>query len=74
MWLAKVAEKGMCRPSCAPARDPATAGLTRYRVDVTRDRTRYQQRMEKLLEDAQIKVSSVVSKLHGVTGRRSGRP
>ena len=33
------------------------------------DRTREQQRIEKLLEDAQIKISSVLSELHGVTGR-----
>ena len=33
------------------------------------DRTREQQRVEKLLEDAQIKISSVLSDLHGVSGR-----
>ncbi|WP_239476512.1 IS110 family transposase [Nocardia arizonensis] len=34
---------------------------TRLRVDLTRDRTRYRQRLEKLLEDASIKVSAVAS-------------
>src|SRR3989442_2432495 len=43
--------------------------MTRYRRSLTRDRTREMQRVEKLLEDAQIKLSAVVSKLFGVTGR-----
>jgi hypothetical protein len=33
------------------------------------DRTREQQRIERLLDDAQIKISSVLSDLHGVSGR-----
>jgi len=43
--------------------------LTRYRRALVQDRTRERQRVEKLLEDAQIKISSVLSDLHGVTGR-----
>src|SRR4029078_6068989 len=35
--------------------------VTRLRLDMTRDRTRYWQRLEKLLEDALIKISSVAS-------------
>jgi transposase len=42
---------------------------TRYRRDLTGDRTREKQRAEKLLESAAIKLSSVVTDLHGVTGR-----
>ena len=42
---------------------------TRYRRDLTGERTREKQRAEKLLESAAIKLSSVVSDLHGVTGR-----
>ena len=42
---------------------------TRYRRDLTEDRTREKNRAEKLLESAAIKVSSVVSDLHGTTGR-----
>jgi len=41
---------------------------TRYRRDLTEERTREKQRAEKLLESA-IKLSSVVTDLHGVTGR-----
>ena len=42
---------------------------TRYRRDLTEERTREKQRAEKLLESAAIKLSSVVTDLHGVTGR-----
>jgi len=42
---------------------------TRYRRDLTGDRTREKQRAEKLLEAAAIKLSSVLSDLHGATGR-----
>jgi transposase len=43
--------------------------LTRTRTAVTRERTREIQRLEKLLEDAGIKLSSVASDLTGVSGR-----
>ncbi len=70
VWLAKVAERGMCRPSLVhPKPIRQLRNLTRYRRSLTRDRSREMQRVEKLLEDAQIKVSSVVSRLFGVTGR-----
>jgi transposase len=42
---------------------------TRYRRDLTDERTREKNRTEKLLESAAIKLSSVVTDLHGVTGR-----
>ena len=42
---------------------------TRYRRDLTEERTREKHRAEKLLESAAIKLSSVVTDLHGVTGR-----
>src|SRR6185369_6337528 len=70
IWLAKVAERGMCRPSLVhPAEIRWLRDLTRYRRALVQDRTREQQRIEKLLEDAQIKISSVLSELHGVTAR-----
>jgi transposase len=43
--------------------------LTRYRRALIQDRTREMQRVEKLLEDAQIKLSSVASNVFGVSGR-----
>lgn len=70
VWLAKVAERGMCRPSLVhPPEIRRLRDLTRYRRALVQDRTREQQRVEKLLEDAQIKISAVLSNLHGVTGR-----
>src|SRR5690348_16199362 len=42
---------------------------TRYRRDLTDERTREKNRTEKLLESAAVKLSSVVTDLHGVTGR-----
>jgi transposase len=70
VWLAKVAERQMLRPSFVPP--PAIRelrDLTRYRVDLLAVRTAEKQRVEKLLEDALIKLSVVVSDLFGVSGR-----
>ena len=53
IWLAKVAERGMCRPSLVhPPEIRRLRDLTRYRRALVQDRTREQQRIEKLLEDA----------------------
>jgi transposase len=70
VWLAKVVERGMCRPSFVPpAPIRQLRDLTRYRRTLIRERTREKQRVEKLLEDAQIKLSSVISDVWGVSGR-----
>jgi len=71
VWLAKVAERGMCRPSLVhprPIRE--LRDLTRYRRSLIRERTAEKQRVEKLLEDAQIKLTSVASNIFGVSGRQ----
>jgi transposase len=70
VWLAKLTEKGLLRPSFVPP--PPIRELrdyTRMRVDFIRDRTRYWSRLEKLLEDALIKISSVASTLTTVSTR-----
>ncbi len=70
VWLCKLAERQMLRPSFVPPpvirqlRD-----LTRYRADLVAVRTAEKQRVEKLLEDAQIKLSVVASDIFGVSGR-----
>ena len=70
VWLAKLTEKGMLRPSFVPPRPiRVLRDYTRLRVDLTRERTRYWQRLEKLLEDSLIKVSSVASGLDTVSAR-----
>jgi len=62
VWLAKLTEKGLLRPSFVPPPEiRRLRDYTRMREDLTRDRTRYWQRLEKLLEDALIKISSVAS-------------
>jgi transposase len=64
MWLARLTENGLLRPSFVPpAPIRALRHYTRARTHLTRDRTRCWQRLEKLLEDSLIKVSSVASKL-----------
>src|SRR5216683_470236 len=45
-------------------------GLTRLRTHLVHDRTRHQNRIEKILEDALLKISSVISDLMGASGRR----
>jgi transposase len=70
VWLAKLTEKGLLRPSFVPpAPIRVLRDYTRMRVDLVRDRTRYWSRLEKLLEDALIKVSSVASTLKTVSTR-----
>ena len=64
VWLAKLTERGMLRPSFVPPREiRQLRDYTRLRTDLTRDRTRHWSRLEKLLEDSLIKVSSVASSL-----------
>jgi transposase len=70
VWLAKLTERGMLRPSFVPpAEIRQLRDYTRLRVDLTHERTRYWQRLEKLLEDALIKVSSVASTLDTASTR-----
>ncbi len=70
VWLCKLAERGMLRPSFIPDRPQRQLrDLTRYRRSLTQERSREKQRVEKLLEDAQVKLSSVISDIFGVSGR-----
>jgi transposase len=70
VWLAKLAERGMLRPSFVPpAPIRRLRDLTRYRADLVAVRTAEKQRVEKLLEDAQIKLGVVASDIFGVSGR-----
>ena len=64
MWLARLTEMGLLRPSFVPpAEIRVLRHYTRARTRLTWDRTRCWGRLEKLLEDALIKVSAVASKL-----------
>jgi transposase len=71
VWLCKVAERQMLRPSFVPPPEiRRLRDVTRYRVDLIEARTAEKQRVEKLLEDAQIKLSVVASDIFGVSGRQ----
>ena len=70
VWLCKVGERQMIRPSFVPPPPiRMLRDLTRYRCDQVAVRTAEKQRVEKLLEDAQIKLSVVASDIFGVSGR-----
>jgi transposase len=62
MWLARLTQLGLLRPSFVP---PAVIrrvrDFTRAREDLVRERTRVLQRLEKLLEDAMVKITSVAT-------------
>jgi len=64
VWLAKLTERGMLRPSFVPPPEiRRLREFTRLRADLVHERTRYWARLEKLLERALIKISAVASSL-----------
>jgi transposase len=69
-WLAVCFERGAVT-SCFVATPEfrVIREHTRYRRDLTAERTREKQRAEKLLEAAALKLSAVLTDMHGVTGR-----
>jgi len=69
-WLAQLGAHGLVRGSFVPPQPVRQLrDLTRTRTIIVRERSREVQRLEKLLEDAGIKLSSVASDLTGVSGR-----
>jgi transposase len=67
-WLAQVMEVGLVRPSFVPARPQRELrDLTRQRANLVRDRTQVLNRLRKVLEDANVKLASVVSDVNGVS-------
>ena len=73
IWLAKLAERGMLRSSFVPP-EPIRAlrDLTRLRTALVAERTRHRNQVEKVLEDACIKLSNKkqgASDLFGASGR-----
>ncbi len=71
VWLCKLNERGMLRRSFVPpqaVRD--LRALTRTRARLAQDQARHQARVEKILEDALLKISVVISDLFGASGRR----
>src|SRR5260370_21162549 len=71
VWLCKLSERAMLRRSFVPPRAVRDLRmLTRTRSRLAQDQARHQSRVEKILEDALLKVSAVISDLFGVSGRR----
>ncbi len=69
-WIAQLVEHGLVRPSFVPPPPiRELRDLTRHRRTLVEERTRVIQRLEKVLQDAGIKLSSVASTLLTKTGR-----
>lgn len=70
-WLCQLLECGLLRGSFVPPPEIARLrDLTRYRTKLVQDRARETQRIQKLLEDANIKLDSVVTDVLGKAARR----
>ena len=70
IWIARITERGMISSSFVPPEPVRRLRThTRYRRHLTQARTAEKQRAEKLLEDGHLKLSSVISDIHGVSGR-----
>jgi transposase len=69
-WIARLVEVGLVRPSFVPDKPIRTIrDLTRFRRSRMEERPREAQRLDKMLQDAGIKLSSVASDPLGVSGR-----
>jgi transposase len=71
MWIADLLACGLIKASFVPEENVQEwRSLTRTRKQLVREQTRHVQRIEKTLEEANIKLGAVVSDLMGVSGRR----
>lgn len=69
-WLAQLLECGLWRGSFVPPPPiRELRDITRYRVQQTRERSREVNRLQKVLEDAGVKLTSVLTDIMGVSGR-----
>jgi transposase len=69
-WIADLLRHGLLQPSYIPAPElRELRGLMRYRVKLVNARSAERNRISKLLESANIKLSSVASDIFGVSGR-----
>jgi transposase len=69
-WVAQLLECGLLNASFVPPMEiRELREVTRYRRQLTEERSREVQRLQKVLEDANVKLSSVASDTLGVTGR-----
>ncbi len=69
-WIADLLQHGLLRASFVPARPQRELrDLTRYRTTLVEERARLINRIQKILEDTNIKLSSVVTDITGKSGR-----
>lgn len=70
-WLAELLSYGLLKASYIPAKPQRDLrDLTRYRVNLVQERARVVNRLQKVLEQANIKLASVASDVLGVSGRQ----
>jgi transposase len=69
-WIADLLRHGLIRGSAIPSRARRELReMVRYRLSLTRQRAQVAHRIQKVLEGANVKLSSVVTDLTGVSGR-----
>jgi transposase len=69
-WLAELLQLGMLQGSfIPPVEQRELRDLTRYRLTLTQERARTINRLQKVLEDANIKLAAVASNIMGVSAR-----
>ena len=69
-WIADLLQHGLLRDSYIPTREQRELReATRYRKSLTQERTRALNRLQKMLEGANIKITTVLSEVMGVTSR-----
>src|SRR3984885_159508 len=69
-WIADLLQHGLLRGSFVPPRPTREMrDLTRYRVSLTEELNRVANRIQKVLEDANVKLASVATDVLGVSGR-----
>src|SRR5579862_8444365 len=69
-WIAQLLQHGLLKGSFVPPRaQRELRDLTRYRTQLLEEKTRTANRIHKVLEDANLKLSSVASDILGVSGR-----
>lgn len=70
-WLAELLSYGLLKASYIPAKPQRDLrDLTRHRVTLVQERARIVNRLQKVLEHANIKLASVASDIMGVSGRQ----
>ena len=69
-WIASLLRLGLLRPSFVPSRiERDLRDLSRCRLSLVQERSRHIQRVQKILEGANIKIASLISDVNGLSGR-----